>query len=454
MRPLLRWLSRAELLWLALLAPLLFFPGDGRGLAIVALPLLWLLRKAAKGYLLPRTPVNAPLLLLLLMLGVAFTVSFDQDFSFPYLTRALLGIAIFFALVDVTEADRALFLSLMALVVTTSAFLVMGLINTQWAAKIPQLEPVVAQIPTVSLPFPGAADAFNPNIIAGMALYVGPLLLASLWPRHSPVLTLLDRRWRALPYVALLPVALLAVGLLILTQSRGGYLGFAVGLAALLLMRDRRWFGAALLAAIVAGAVLYGTNRTVLLAYFNEADMRAVSTGIDSLQGRMEIWSRAIYAMEDFPFTGVGLGLFRQVVPLLYPLFTISPDHDIGHAHNQFLAAAVDVGIPGLIAYLALWLSMAAMLWRSWHSALPTPYRRIALGLAASLAAHFTWSVTDALVIGARGQLPFWMLLASVVALHRTAVTHDAEAMRRGGPPGPNEGAAVPDLNVLVNRES
>ena len=78
----------------------------------------------------------------------------------------------------------------------------------------------------------------------------------------------------------------------------------------------------------------------------------------------------------------------------------------------------------------------------------------IALGLAASLAAHFTWSVTDALVIGARGQLPFWMLLASVVALHRTAVTHDAEAMRRGGPPGPNEGAAVPDLNVLVNRES
>ena len=39
---------------------------------------------------------------------------------------------------------------------------------------------------------------------------------------------------------------------------------------------------------------------------------------------------------------------------LFYPFFTISPDTDIAHAHNMFLQMAVDVGLPGLIAYLAL----------------------------------------------------------------------------------------------------
>ena len=55
-----------------------------------------------------------------------------------------------------------------------------------------------------------------------------------------------------------------------------------------------------------------------------------------SLDSRVEIWSRALYALQDFPFTGVGLGTFRRVVNLLYPLFLVPPDVDIAHAHNIF----------------------------------------------------------------------------------------------------------------------
>lgn len=58
------------------------------------------------------------------------------------------------------------------------------------------------------------------------------------------------------------------------------------------------------------------------------------------LEARVEIWSRAVYAIQDFPFTGCGLGTFRRIVPILYPLFLISSDADIGHAHNLFLVGS------------------------------------------------------------------------------------------------------------------
>jgi O-antigen ligase len=46
--------------------------------------------------------------------------------------------------------------------------------------------------------------------------------------------------------------------------------------------------------------------------------------------------------------------LHHRVVPVLYPLFTVPLDSDIAHAHNIFLQTALDLGIPGLVAYLAL----------------------------------------------------------------------------------------------------
>ena len=82
------------------------------------------------------------------------------------------------------------------------------------------------------------------------------------------------------------------------------------------------------------------------------------------LQGRVELWSRALYAIQDFPLTGCGLGTFRQVVHLLYPPFFVEPGADLAHAHNFFLQVALDLGVPGLIAYLAL---LGTALWAGWR---------------------------------------------------------------------------------------
>jgi len=65
---------------------------------------------------------------------------------------------------------------------------------------------------------------------------------------------------------------------------------------------------------------------------------------------------RAHSMLSGFPFTGMGMGTFGYVVPVLYPLFMVSPDVVILHAHDEFLQVAVDLGLPGLVSFLAIYL--------------------------------------------------------------------------------------------------
>jgi O-antigen ligase len=49
----------------------------------------------------------------------------------------------------------------------------------------------------------------------------------------------------------------------------------------------------------------------------------STSSVVPSIEGRLEVWNRAIYGITDFPFTGMGMNTFRKVVHVLYPLFSV-----------------------------------------------------------------------------------------------------------------------------------
>ena len=86
---------------------------------------------------------------------------------------------------------------------------------------------------------------------------------------------------------------------------------------------------------------------------------------------RVYIWSLAVESIQANPTTGVGLGAFRMLAgPALQE--GIAQPFLVVHAHNVFLQVALDVGVPGLIAYLAL-LGVRP----TWHTrcfdAIPSP---------------------------------------------------------------------------------
>jgi len=428
---------RFEWLGLLLAAPLLLFPDPRRALALLIVPVLWISRRIARGRFIDHTPLDIPLALMALMVLVSLYATFDIAYSLPKVAGMVLGLGVFYAIVAGTGGRTSRILAGGAFLVGGVAVGALGLAGTRWIHKFAPFESILARLPARLTGLPGAAEGFHPNEVAGALLWVAPLactlaMAAILGVR--PLKRSLGAVRGALLLCALMLTAAFLIGVLVLTQSRGGWIAAALVLPVTLLtllQGKRRWAATAVLAAATIGVALWiGLSRPHALdpLLIGPQEDPGHGTSLETLSARFEIWSRSIYGIQDFAFTGMGMNTFRKVVPVLYPLFSIDPSVDIGHAHNTFLQAALDLGIPGLIAYLAIHISAFAMLIATWRRRGQLPFpdllsRALILGLGGGLAAHLVYGLTDAVALGAKPGVLCWVLLGLVASLYRLTET-------------------------------
>lgn len=422
---LLNVLHLIEAALLAAAAPFLLFPTFRPALTAAALllvGLVWLTAVFRRALLPPLTPQNTPLLLFFLMLIVAILVTADPDLTLPKATGLVLGLAVWRWLALYAAAGRRFWWAVAGFVAAGIGFTLLGVLSADWLLKIPGIEDIVQRLPTGVVTLPESPDAgVQPNQIAGTALswiLLPPSLLLGWWAERG-------RSWR---WWAALLLALGGTAVLILTQSRSGYIGFAGG-ALLLLLLWRAWLPAGsrirrTVTAVAAAAIVGGSGFLLWLgpariaALWRDPVQETALGSLSTIGFRQEVWRWAVTAAADFSFTGTGLGAFRQVVRRLYPL-NVSPGYDIAHAHNIFLQTALDVGLPGLVAFVALLLVTAVMVWQI--AAAAPALRPAALGLLASLAALHLFGLTDAVALGAKPGLLFWLALGLIAAMHRQA---------------------------------
>ena len=63
-------------------------------------------------------------------------------------------------------------------------------------------------------------------------------------------------------------------------------------------------------------------------------------------------------ALRDFWPTGIGIGTFNLIIPVLYP-YANPLYNGVEHAHNLLLQVGVDLGLPGLVLFI--WLLVAVI---------------------------------------------------------------------------------------------
>ncbi|HEX2922964.1 MAG TPA: O-antigen ligase family protein, partial [Chloroflexota bacterium] len=190
----------------------------------------------------------------------------------------------------------------------------------------------------------------------------------------------------------------------------------AVVVVLLLGLRWRR-IGYLMLATAVAGIAAGGlVGREAVYRWIVQADYVGDATA--KLANRQEIWGRALYMIQDYPFTGVGLNSFAKVLDGLYPSPFIGSVADIPHAHNIYLQTAVDLGLAGLMALLGICLTT---LWIGY-----TAYRRTEgatrgaiAGLGAGLLAYMLFGMTDAIALGAKPLPMLWGIIGLIAAADR-----------------------------------
>jgi O-antigen ligase len=400
-----------------LAAPALLFPTPLRILLALGVPLAWLGARRSGGTWIPATPLNTSLLVLLAMTGVSLLATFDVVLSLGKVAGVLLGVIVFWAAARWTTTPARLHAAVALFLCSGAGLAILGLLGANWIDKFAPIAEVTAQLPRVIRGIPGAEQGFQPNAVAGCLLLFVPVQIALLASSAPIRPVLFQSRVLDVPrWVQALLLALTA-GTLVLTQSRGAAVGlFVAALAALAWLTPRTRAAAA--AVVVAGMVLLVTLGPARVA---ELAVTQAGPGMASnVSSRTELWSRALYGIQDFPITGMGMNTFRHVMPVLYPMFW-SPQAKIAHAHNHLLQAALDLGVPGLVSYVALWLGTGALLVRVYRQSGDPFHRSLAGGLGAGLIAHFAFSMTDAIPLGAKVGILFWMALALAVSLHQIA---------------------------------
>ncbi len=408
-----------ELLLLAVTAPILYFPSrfgtTEIAFAVGLLALGWVWRRLMIGVWYQRTPADwAIFFLFFVMLPVSIWASpgpLRAEYAWPKALVLIWNLHLFS--VVVTHASRRRHLALLCLALFMGIALLFALIaplGTNWLYKIPGAQAVLSRLPSMlgSLSREGGAG-FHPNMVAGSLLYVLPLMMA------TTVVGFFQRR-RNLIYWLLALSTLYCAGIFVLLQSRGGYIGLAVAVVAMIGVRYRwgRWM---LLAGTIAVVVTLMFGAQNLLDLVADAPTMDAVGGTASLEGfRVELWTAAVYAINDFAFTGSGLGSIQDVLLLLYPV-NISPSYYFGHVHNFWLQGAVDFGIPGLVAILALYLVAAVQLRRLWRPSEAPIVPGLAVGLFGCLIAQSIFSLTDAIPMGSTPNLLFWLLFGLIFAV-------------------------------------
>lgn len=424
-RTLFSWTAEWQVLLVGLLVPLyvLFFDRVSLcalALLLLVIPLLWLLHWLARGHPFLPTPLDLPLLIWLLTLPVGLWASALPETSLPFLLREVVAIALFYALVNSLNSAGKLKLATVGLIAATAFLAGVGLLGMQRAAKLPLFGNLIDLIPQQILSFWNPeSTGFNANLTGGLLALFVPVTVAYAWANSWPL------RPRRLPLALLL--WLLAAGeslVLILSQSRGAILGFALALAAVAIGRNRRWawlLPLGILAAFLALA-LVGAPPAVDLLLGGAAD-----SAVSSAEGRLELFSRGLYMLQDFSFTGVGWGMFSRVLPLLYPLFLVGPDTEVSHVHNMYLQAGIDHGLPGLIALLAMIGLLFVMGGQAIRQSRKQAWEPLAIGLLAGLVAYCAHGFVDVMASSPRVHILIWAHWGLLAAVWRWALAGQAE---------------------------
>jgi len=382
------------------------------------------------------TPLDLPVLGLLSFGALSLFITIDRGMTLPKVHGVILGAALFYIAAQYASTPGRLHLALLALVALALGVAGLGLVGTDWSStKIIRLTQVRQTLPRLVESVPRSnRGGIQANLVGGALAFLAPFLFSLLWDRGGFNLVR-NWDWRRggrplqIAYKILVSLALLTVLFtLLMTQSRGGLLGAMVGVLAVAIWRERRflWVLPVLLVnGILAWWLIAGANLANLISLVDTRE------GFTFVQ-RLGIYERALNLVQDFPFTGTGIGAYSALVNMFYTYSAPTETYTLSHAHNQFLVMATDLGLPGLVLYAALLGGFVAMVARTW------PYagrlaRAVLVGLTCGMLAHQVFGIMDAFMLGSKLAVLFWIYLGLGAALyvHRGCFGGQQPAPRR-----------------------
>jgi len=358
---------------------------------------LWLGKMVLKGKLdFKSTPFDVGIALFVLLSAISILASPDRGFSF-YNYYHLMGryILIYYLVINnirsAAQIKRMIWVMLFsALVVTLYGFYQylfgINISATEWVDG--------QQFPDLKLRVFSTLE--NPNLLAGFLV----TMIAIGASMGYKAVTIKGR-------AALFGLVTMFGICLLLTYSRGAWLSVlaVIGVYGMLCNRKIFW-----LLILLPVAVFFGHDAVL------ERIMSIINPTDTSSTLRIALWESTIAMIMDKPLLGIGWGSYWLVYPE-YDFFINNAEVKIFHAHNMYLNIAAEIGIPGLITFLALMyghlrlaLSVLSRTVESWSSGLM-------LGIIAAIGGIIINGLTDYVMFNIQLSMLYWLLSGLIVVV-------------------------------------
>ncbi len=234
----------------------------------------------------------------------------------------------------------------------------------------------------------------NPNNYAEIIVLLFPASTA--W-----AVTLKDRHMRVYALAGLL----LPVAALLMTYSRGCWISFALAAVVFLYFCDKRVIPAFLLIGLLAIPLLPSTILNRILTIGSTAD--------SSNMYRIYIWDAVMDMLRRYGLIGIGLGPgnFRPI----YLLFCNPLAEPAPHSHMVYLEVWIEMGLLGIVSYLAYYLATLRSAVKGMASASKTVRLFLAAGVS-SLAGMIFESAAEYIWYYPRVMFCFFILTGLIAA--------------------------------------
>jgi len=396
------WVDWLQLFLIGLTAPLFLFPSMKYVWIFLIIPMIWTCRRIIKKRFFARTVLDWALVILLIQVFATCVIVPDLGFSLPKIAGVLLGLAFFYSIVALLTTEKLIKWGIIAFLGAGLILSVVGILGMQWnlADDFEKIANTFENIlPKINWNLPGAKEGFNPNAIGGTLTLIIPLCLGLLFShiKKSKKNHLIS--YKVLSLIIFFVIIFVTFSVLFFTQSIGSWIGLIIGIWILLL--PWKWKKLSLILILLLGAAMFLLNFDKATSTFDVNKQK--------LLGREFKWIIGIKTVSQNPFFGIGMNRLRQLPSMGYTT---------AHAHNHFIHTGAELGIPGLIAYLAILIGAGYMCFEIWRKSKIGWMRIATLGLGGGQLAHFIFGMSDSIPLGAKVGIFFWFSLGLITAMY------------------------------------
>lgn len=210
----------------------------------------------------------------------------------------------------------------------------------------------------------------------------------------------------------LLALAISGFILLYLTRTRGALLALAFSFFALFLYK--RWFKI-LGVGILLCLVLLSVTPKAMIFHFD------VTKKEQSLRERYHLWRRAIDVIEAKPWTGTGINTYN----VAHEKYDKHKNWRVRgyYAHNGYLQLTAEIGIPGILAFLAFLFMYYRRALQHIKKIGPDVESYIQLGFLTGMLAFLLYALVDTGLQSPQSIMSFWFIAGILMARQKQKIS-------------------------------